>query len=91
MSCQKYNEKEQLTDLLCAEKFMTSKYNDCLNESSTPELRAAFGSILEDEHKMQNEIFKEMNTRGFYPLKSADEATFKQVKDKFACHCGCQG
>lgn len=84
-----YNEKCRLTDLLNAEKFATGTYNECLNESSTPELRAVFSSILEEEHKIQNDIFNEMSRRGFYPTKQAEDALVKQAKDKYAASVPC--
>ena len=39
--------------------------------------------ILDEEHAIQNTIFEEMKTRGFYPVKAANKTMIGQAKKKF--------
>ncbi len=78
------NEQEKLTDLLSSQKFLTGMYNSYCCESATPAVRSALSSILEDEHRIQEEIFREMNNRGFYPLEKAEDNKVESAKQKFS-------
>lgn len=80
----KMNEQEKLTDLLSSQKFLTAAYNSYCCESATPAVRSSLFSILEDEHRIQEEIFNEMNTRGYYPLEKAEDTKLNAEKQKFA-------
>ena len=83
-SCTPMTEQEQMTDLLSSEKFLTGVYNTYCCEASTGAVRQALCSILQDEHRIQEEIFSEMNTRGWYPLEKAEEAKINSTKQKFS-------
>lgn len=78
------NEKETLTDLLSSQKFMTSVYNSDLLESATPEVKRLFFGILEDEHRIQQEIFTEMSSRGYYQVEAAEEQKLQKTKQQYA-------
>jgi hypothetical protein len=41
-------------------------------------------NILQDEHKIQNEVFTEMQSRGFYPVEAAEATKINEAKQKFA-------
>ena len=83
MQC-KMNEQQKMNDLLTSQKFLTSAYNSYCNEAATGSVRAALTSILADEHRIQEEIFTEMNSRGYYPLEKAEENKISSTKQKFA-------
>ena len=52
------------------------------NECAHKELRNEFLSILNDEHMIQTEIFDEMQSRGWYQVKQADQTMVNNVKQK---------
>lgn len=77
-------EKEQITDLLSAEKFLAGNYNSFLLESATPEMVRCFSTLLEDTHGMQQRVFQEMQGRGWYPVTKAEDTKVTAAKQKFA-------
>ncbi len=89
MTEKNFGDREQLTDLLNSQKFITGEYNSNLNESSTPELRSTFSSILAEEQAIQNRIFNEMNERGYYPVSKAEEQKVMKTKEKYAPKSTC--
>ena len=83
-NCCKMNEQEKLNDALSSQKLLTSMYNTYCGESATPSVKSCLLSILEDEHRIQTEIFNEMNTRGYYPVEKAEDTKLNTTKQKFA-------
>ncbi len=81
---QSMNEKERMTDLLCSQKFVTGVYNSYCNETATPAMRSCLCSILQDEHRIQEEIFNEMSSKGFYKVEKAEDTKLNAEKQKFA-------
>lgn len=77
------NEKFTLQDFLTTQKQVTGTYNVWAGECQNNELRSKFIHILEDEHAIQNEIFVEMKSRGFYPVKAGEQQELDQIKQKF--------
>lgn len=75
-------DKEIFKDCLTSEKFMAAGYNSYADECAHPELRCTMINILQDTHTMQAEIFTEMNSRGWYPVKQAQQADIDQAKQK---------
>ena len=80
----KMTEKELMTDLLSSEKFLTGVYNTYCCEAATSTVKSALMSLLQDVHRMQEEIFGEMNSRGWYQLEKAEEQKITSVKLKFS-------
>ena len=89
MNNQCFADREQLTDLLNSQKFLTERYNSNLNEAATPEFRATLTSILAEEQEIQNKIFNEMNERGFYNVCKAEEQKIQKTKEQYAPKCAC--
>lgn len=89
MTDRNFGDRAQLTDLLNSQKFITGQYNSNMNESSTPDVRATLASILAEEQQIQNRIFNEMNSRGYYNVCQAEEQKIQKTKDQYApkCHC----
>ena len=83
-NCCKMNEQEKLTDALSAQKMLTGMYNTYCCEAATGTLRSSLLSILQDEHRIVEEIFNEMNVRGLYPVQRAEEKKIADAKNKFA-------
>ena len=77
-------EKEILTDCLSSQKFATANYNLWAGECVNPQLRSALLNILDDEHKIQADIFTDMNTHGWYPVAPADQQKLMQARQKYS-------
>jgi spore coat protein CotF len=79
-----FSDQDILNDMLTSQKFITGGYNTFANECATPKVRTDFVNILSDEHKIQADVFTEMQARGFYPTETADAAKVNEAKQKFA-------
>ena len=77
-------DKEKMADLLSCEKFLAGNYNTYCMEAATTAVRSCLCSLLKDVHELQEGVFEEMNTRGWYPLETAEEAKLQAAKQKFA-------
>ena len=78
-----FSDQDILTDMLSSEKFVSANYNTFTNECATPNVLKDFTNILNDEHKMQNEIFTAMQARGWYQTEAAEATKINQAKQKF--------
>ena len=77
-------EKEILQDCLSSQKFTTSNLNTWAGECVCEQLRSAFLNILDDEHRIQADIFNDMSSKGWYPTQPADQQQLQQLKQKFS-------
>ncbi|MBQ8311283.1 MAG: spore coat protein [Clostridia bacterium] len=80
---QRMNDQEKMTDLLTTQKFLTSMYNSYCCEAATPSVRSSLSSLLQDTHRMQEQTFNEMSTRGWYQTEKAEETKVNAAKQKF--------
>ena len=78
-----FSDKEMMNDALASQKFITGNYNTFTNECVTPAVRGVFMSILKEEHDIQNEVFTEIQKRGWYQVQPAEQQKIQQVKTKF--------
>ena len=83
-SMKKMTEKEMMTDLLSSEKFLTGVYNTYCCEAATSNVKSTLMSLLQDVHRMQEESFGEMSSRGWYQLEKAEEQKLNSEKQKFS-------
>ena len=81
--CQ-FNEQDKATDLLQSEKYLAGCYNSYLLESATPEVKQCLNGLLGDTHSMQQRLFEDMNSRGWYPVTKAEDQKVMSAKQKFA-------
>lgn len=79
-----YTEKEVLADGLCAQKGATSLFDKAANECVHDNVRETILKILEEEHKIQVDVFNMMHKKGFYETPAADAQKVAQVKQKYA-------
>jgi spore coat protein CotF len=77
-------DKELAQDALCTEKFLAAQYNAFLAECATPDMIGCLGDLLCETHRMQQGLFREMNSRGWYPVTTAEEQKIAQAKQKFS-------
>lgn len=76
-------DQEIVNDGIASQKLISSSYDTFANECATPNLRDEFLNILKDEHQIQAELFTEMQKRGWYQVKPADQQQVMQAKQKF--------
>ena len=81
---QEYTDKEVLADGLSAQKAATSLFNMSANECVHDNVRDTVLRILEEEHRMQVDVFNLMHQRGFYQTPAAQEQKMQETKQKFA-------
>ena len=81
---QPQQEKFILQDFLTTQKQVTNTYNTWAGECVNAELRNKFLDLLKEEHAIQNELFVEMNNRGYYPVKPSTPEELSQLKQKFS-------
>ncbi len=77
-------EKEILQDCLSSQKYTTTNYNTFAGECVCEQLRSAFLNILDDEHRIQADIFNDMSSKGWYATQPADQQMLAQVKQKYS-------
>ncbi len=78
-----FADKEMLTDALTSQKHETGLYNMFANECDCENLRQVVMNILNEEHSIQMELYKEMSKRGWYPVKQAQQEEITQVLNQF--------
>ena len=77
------NEKDSLRDMLESEKQLMSLYTTALFEGSTKSVRKNFSTNLLGVAENQYLIFTQMNTRGYYEPKPADETFINESKETY--------
>lgn len=80
----KFDDCAKMTDFLNCEKHMTGIYNTFLCETETTAVRGCLSGILTDEHHMQEQLFQEMKSRGWYQTTAADQSKINEAKQKYA-------
>lgn len=74
---------EKMTDLLSSQKFLSGMYNSYCCEAATPSVRSSLCSLLQDVHRVQEDVFNEMSTRGWYKTEAAEQTKINEAKQKF--------
>ncbi|MDR2606190.1 MAG: spore coat protein [Oscillospiraceae bacterium] len=77
-----FKDKEILNDALIGEKQICSAYNTFAGECSCEQLKNAFLSVLDDTHRIQYSLFRDMQSRGWYPTEQAEKQKIQQTKQK---------
>ena len=80
-----FTDQEMLTDVLSTQKFVTSGYNTAANEAKSDSVKNAFLTILNEEHRIQHDVFCEMQAHGWYPTEDAPQNKIDQARQKFSC------
>jgi spore coat protein CotF len=77
-------DKEMLQDSLISQKHLTESYNTYAGECVSEQLRGAFLSILDDEHRIQADIFCDLQSNGWYKVEPAEQQKIQQAKQKYS-------
>ena len=75
-------DKEILNDSLASQKQIASSYNTFAGECVDPQLRSTFLNILDEEHRIQADLFSDMTAKGWYQTEPADRQKIDQTRQK---------
>lgn len=78
-----FQDQEILTDMLTAQKQLTSSYNTFSTECSDAGLKNDMLDVFNDEQSIQTTVFQEMNKRGWYQTAPAEAKKVTQARTKF--------
>lgn len=77
-------DKELINDSIASQKMLSDVYNTYANECVNINLRDDFLSILKEEHNIETDLFNEMQSRGWYQVKQADQTMINEAKNKLS-------
>jgi Coat F domain. len=78
-----FDDMHMITDALSTQKLLASNYNTSAGECSTCNMMDDLLGIASDNHKMQFDLFKSMETRGWYETQPAQKQMITEAKEKF--------
>jgi spore coat protein CotF len=76
-------EQQILSDSLISQKHITDSYNTYAGECVNEQLRTTMLNILGDEHKIQADIFNNMQSHGWYQVDAAEQQKIQKARQKF--------
>lgn len=82
------DDKSLMENLLLVEKGVCDLYMHGTIESNTSNVRSTFERALNDSLTMQDNLYKTMASKGWYPTEKADQQQVSQVKQKFSSTSG---
>ena len=77
-------DKEIMEDILSSQKFISDVYNTFTNECVNQQLRTDFLNILREEHNIQQAVYDQMKTRGWYSPSQAEQQKISSALTKFS-------
>ncbi len=78
------DDKNIMENLLLTEKGVCDLFLHGTIESNTANVHQTFSTALNDSLCMQDEIYKTMAQKGWYPTEQAQEQQIQKVKQKFS-------
>ncbi len=78
------NDKEIMENILLTTKGVCDLYLHGSVESATPQVHEAFTTALNDAICMQNGVYTQMESRGWYQSEQEQPQKLQQVKQKYA-------
>lgn len=78
------DDKCLMENILLTEKGVCDLYLHGSIESSTSNVHQAFSAALNDSLCMQDEVYKKMAQKGWYPSEQAEQQQIQKVKNKFS-------
>lgn len=77
-----------MQNMLLTTKNVCDLYMHGTIESSTANVHCTFDKALKDSLTMQDELYKKMAAKGWYPAEQADQQKIQQVKQKYSAKAG---
>ena len=81
------NDKYLMENLMFGSKVINDLYMHGFIESTNEKVFTAFTKALQDTAKTHYDIFKAMESSGFYNMQNVEEKKIKQTKEKLECTC----
>ena len=78
------DDKNIMENLLLTEKGVCDLFLHGTIESGTANVHQTFSTALNDSLTMQDELYKAMSQKGWYPTEQAQEQQIQKVKQKFS-------
>lgn len=78
------DDKQIMENILLTTKGACDLYMHGTIESSTGNVHQAFSTALNNTLSMQDEIYKKMAAKGWYPTEKAPQQQIDQVKQKYS-------
>ncbi|WP_186564268.1 spore coat protein [Lawsonibacter celer] len=78
------NDQERMTDLILAEKKMSSNYDTFASECVNVQLRDEYLKIFQQGHQTQTELFKTAQAKGWYQVEQAPASKVSTAYTKFS-------
>ncbi len=80
-------DKYLMENLMYGSKVINDLYLHGFIESTNDKVFEAFTKALQETSKLHNEIFKSMESAGFYNISNVEEKKIKQTKEKLEKSC----
>jgi len=77
-------DKEIMENILLTTKGVCDLYLHGAIESATPEVHQVFSGALNEALGMQDCVYKQMQSRGWYTVEQSEPQKIQQVKQKFS-------
>ena len=77
------NDQERMTDLILAEKKMSSNYDTFASECVNVQLRDEYLKIFQQGHQTQTELFKTAQAKGWYQVEQAPASKVSTAYTRF--------
>ena len=81
------DDKYLMENIMFGSKVINDLYMHGIIESANEKVYLAFCKAMQLTSKMHYEIFKAMETAGFYNMQNVDESKIDKVKSKLECTC----
>lgn len=78
------DDKCLMQNMLLTTKGVCDLYMHGTIESSTTNIHCVFDKALKDSLTMQDDLYKKMAEKGWYPSEQAEQQKIQQVKQKYA-------
>ncbi len=80
-------DKFLMDNLMYGSKVINDLYMHGFIESTNDKVFQAFTKALQETSKLHNEIFKAMESAGFYTISNVEDKKIQQTKDKLEKSC----
>ncbi len=81
-ACTKWDDQRMMGDLLDTAKHLATEYGSYITEGSCPQLRQVLTNNMTEMLGDQFQIFQQMQQRGWYQTKPAQQNDIQQAKQK---------
>ncbi len=81
------DDKYIMENLMFGSKVINDLFMHGIIESANEDVSVVFMKAMQEAAKMHYDIFKAMETAGFYTINNVDESKIKKLKTKLECSC----